>query len=81
MIPFYNNYTGEIIERENGFESIGKFHINLSNGSLNITELPIGVWTRKYKNFLESLMENNILVEDLLEYHKTTTVDFELKIK
>lgn len=44
---------------------------------IKITELPIGKWTRNYKDFLEKMIENNI-IEDFKEYHKTDSVHFEI---
>lgn len=35
---------------------------------LEITELPIGTWTRNYKNFLEEL-DLKEEIDDIREYH------------
>jgi DNA topoisomerase-2 len=51
------------------------------NCNLIIKELPINKWTRNYKNFIEEMMEKEGDIEDMLEFHKTDSVHFELKIK
>lgn len=40
----------------------------ISDDELEITELPIGKWTRDYKTFLEELMTKDE-IEDIREYH------------
>lgn len=74
--PNYKGYTGNI-EFENGkFLVTGKYEIlDIDEGQLEITELPIGKWTRDYKTFLEALaMKDEI--EDIREYHKENRVHF-----
>lgn len=46
---------------------------------IEITELPIGKWTRDYKNFLEELMQKEE-IEDIREYHQENRVHFILKV-
>ena len=43
--------------------------------------MPIKKWTRDYKNMLEDMMMEGELIEDVLEFHKDNTVDFEIKLK
>lgn len=78
MSPWYKGFTGEIIRSNQGIETKGTFTVDLINNFLRITELPVGRWTRKYKNYLEELMEKQNLIEDIWEYHKTNSVDFEI---
>jgi len=61
-----------------GFIIKGTFNI-LSEDTIEITELPIGKWTRDYKNFLEELMnpkEGEPEIEDIREYHAGNRVHF-----
>lgn len=59
--PWYNNFTGDIINLGNdSYMSKGKFKIT-SYKSIEITELPIGTWTDNYKEFLEELCDDNSL--------------------
>lgn len=59
LIPYYRGFTGTIEKDTNGkFICSGKYSINEKgdNVIITITELPVGVWTDKYKEFLEDLM-------------------------
>lgn len=40
----------------------------ISDDEIEITELPVGKWTRDYKNFLEELAQKEE-IEDIREYH------------
>lgn len=57
MTPFYKGFVGDIIPDEENFIVNGKYECDLVNNILKITELPIGKWTRNYKNFLEKIMQ------------------------
>lgn len=46
---------------------------------LRITELPIGKWTRDYKNFLEELAQGDE-IEEIREYHEENRVAFALSV-
>lgn len=76
--PFYKNYNGTFIKKPKGYDVFGKYEVKLSENLLNITELPINEWTRKYKNFLEKIMMEKDWIKDYREYHKTDSVDFEI---
>ena len=51
----------------------------LSETELEITELPIGKWTRDYKNFLEELAQKDEISE-IREYHMENRVHFVLEV-
>jgi DNA topoisomerase-2 len=54
MHPWYKGYTGTIVEQDGKHIVTGIYNI-LEDNELEITELPIGKWTRDYKTFLEEL--------------------------
>ena len=55
LIPWYRGFRGSINKISlKSFESKGLYHFE-SDDKLIITELPVGVWTDKYKEHLESL--------------------------
>ena len=59
ITPYYEGYKGRIIqdsENESRYLFIGNYEV-MGTDKIRITELPIGVWTDKYKVFLEKLME------------------------
>lgn len=59
LIPNYNNFKGTITETDKpgSYKVLGKWE-RIDKYRIYITELPIGTWTQKYKEFLEDLLEN-----------------------
>ena len=68
MHPWYKGYSGSIELQPDGRYLVTGHFNELDEDEIEITELPIGKWTRDYKNFLEDLMQKEI-IEDLREYH------------
>ena len=72
--PWYKGYQGsiEIAENAQGKDSYivtGTYNIPEDEENvLEITELPLGKWTRDYKNFLEELAAKDE-IEEIREYH------------
>ena len=80
MKPWYRGYLGEIdsVGADGKHNVTGVFKI-LNDTELEITELPIGKWTRDYKTFLEELCQKEI-VEDFREYHQENRVHFVIQV-
>lgn len=59
----------------------GNYEI-LDDNQLRITELPIGKWTRDYKEMLEEMAQNEKekIVENIREYHQQNRVDFIVEV-
>lgn len=61
MTPWYRGFTGNIVPtsyyngRANKFDTIGKYEF-MGNQTIYVSELPIGIWTTKYKEHLENLI-------------------------
>lgn len=65
MKPWYRGFNGTIEEKENesgNYISKGKWQ-KMSDTQLKITELPVGMGITTYKEYLESLIENNMSVK------------------
>jgi DNA gyrase/topoisomerase IV subunit B len=59
MTPYFRNFNGVLLQTEPGsYITKGKWE-RLSDAQIKITELPVGCWVTTYKEFLESLIENN----------------------
>ena len=59
MTPHFRNFNGTLLQTEPGsYITKGKWE-RLSDAQIKITELPVGCWVTTYKEFLESLIENN----------------------
>mmetsp|Transcript_48884 Transcript_48884/g.66571 ORF Transcript_48884/g.66571 Transcript_48884/m.66571 type:complete len:82 (+) Transcript_48884:2243-2488(+) len=57
----------------------GKYNV-LDDDELEITELPVGTWTRVYKNYLEELAQKDE-VDEIREYHQENRVHFIITVK
>ena len=68
MHPWYKGYTGSIVAQDGGRHTVTGVYRVLDDDELEITELPIGKWTRDYKTFLEELAVKEE-VEEIREYH------------
>jgi DNA topoisomerase-2 len=61
LSPWYRGFEGSIMKDidSDNYISKGKYEVISIKGThvnINITELPIGTWTDKYKDFLESII-------------------------
>ena len=78
MNPWYKGYTGNIEHKDGKIQVTGVYKV-LGQDMLEITELPIGTWTRNYKNFLEELDQKEE-VDDIREYHQENRVHFVIQV-
>lgn len=61
IIPWFRGFKGiidEIDDCDGKFLSRGTYNIDYDNFIVEINELPIGIWTENYKNFLEKSVYN-----------------------
>jgi len=80
MHPWYKGYTGSIVAAENKHIVTGVYNVlDEEIGELEITELPIGKWTRDYKTFLEELSQKDE-VDEIREYHEENRVHFVIRV-
>ncbi|XP_002737286.1 DNA topoisomerase 2-alpha [Saccoglossus kowalevskii] len=85
MLPSYKGYKGAIEEIEaNRYACSGEIAI-VDNNTLEITELPVRVWTQVYKEtVLEPMLHGSEKVQPLItdykEYHTDTTVKIVVKM-
>jgi DNA topoisomerase II len=83
FIPYYEGYKGTITKIANSKYLIkGKYDI-ISEDKIRITELPIGLWTDDFKEYLEKMTDTTDkngkkitpLVKDYDDMSKDTTID------
>ena len=89
--PWYKNFEGDIsVPKWNGkhYDEIDKMYskgkFTISKHIVTITELPIGIWTDNYKEYLESIMiDSNDKKKKYIESYKSNCSDtkilFEIK--
>lgn len=70
LIPWYLGFKGVIEKTEKGFNSKGIYKW-VDDSTVEITELPIGIWTEDYKEHLESMITANNPVLKSFESHYT----------
>jgi DNA topoisomerase-2 len=76
MTPWYRGFKGTIRETSPGvFVTTGMCAV--SGKTVVVSELPIGVWTNTYKEFLEGLVEKRT-ISDFREKHAEQDVLFEI---
>ncbi len=57
--PYYENFLGDINYINKKFESTGK--ASVKGTQIHITELPVGMWTDKYCEILDALVDNKTI--------------------
>lgn len=70
--PWYLGFTGSIDKTEKGSYISRGIYKWLDNETLEITELPIGIWTEDYKEMLEEMITNNANFLKSFESHYTS---------
>jgi DNA topoisomerase-2 len=72
MLPWYKGYTGNVREISSNcsYEFTGKYTIN--GNCVHITELPIGVWTGYYTEYLSFLQTEKNVKGNKKTYHMST---------
>jgi DNA topoisomerase II len=76
LTPWYRNFTGEIrrIDKHR-YETRGI--LRQQNKKFHLEELPIGIWTDKFKDHLEDLIEKK-KIKSLLNFSTPDKVSFEI---
>jgi DNA topoisomerase-2 len=77
MIPWYRGFKGTIVpDKDHRFLCTGLIK-RINNTTLELSELPIGKWTDPYKQFLETLIEENEII-DYKIHGDDTSVNFKV---
>jgi DNA topoisomerase-2 len=84
LIPWYRGFSGTIVKlTETSFLTKGCYEIH-NNNKLVVTELPIGIWTDKYKEYLETITidtkikSNKQIIRSYNTYCTDVKVHFEI---
>lgn len=84
LVPFYRGFEGQIKLDKAGKTYITKGTYVISDSKIIITELPVGMWTDKYKEFLETLVidSKKPTKKQIIRYYNSyctdTKIHFEL---
>ena len=75
MVPWYRGWKGTVVKEHDGlFSMFGRWR-RIAPTTVEVVELPLEVWTEKYKKHLETLIERKT-VRGYTEHHKINTVHF-----
>lgn len=81
--PWYRGFNGSIERLASGkYRTIGCYEFNDTKRSLTITELPIGVWTDDYKDFIEAMFadKDDSTIADIRYGNSDVIVNIEIII-
>ena len=80
LVPWYIGFKGSVSKKEaGGYITTGKYEF-IDDDNVDISELPIGVWTEDFKNYLEELMTANKFVKDFQSHYTAKNVRFIVKL-
>jgi DNA topoisomerase II len=85
MMPWYRGFTGpiELTDKPGRFKVTGIIKA-LDDNMVEITELPVGMWTQEMKEFLEKEVMGTDkgpgMVKDYEEHHMENTVHFKVQM-
>lgn len=80
LVPWWRGYEGEVSVKDGYLITKGKY--NIIDNKLHITELPIGIWTQDYQEFLETKFLKEKMVTKIEDHHESTnSVHFIVTIK
>ena len=88
FIPYYEGFTGTIVPADtpDKFIVYGTYN-RIGDDCICITELPIGVWTEDYKEFLDAMAQSSTdrngkkvlpIIKDFEDLYTKTTVNFRI---
>jgi DNA topoisomerase-2 len=78
MVPWYKGFKGTIVKEpeDNKYLTTGVWK-RINTTTIEVTELPIGKWTQTYKEFLDSLVEENEII-DYKNNSDDVNIDFKI---
>ena len=86
--PWYKHFKGKILIPEWDGKQYNEINKRYSKGIYNIKgniiivdELPLGIWTNNYKEFLENLIEKDKYIDSYISHSTDVLVKFEIKCK
>jgi len=78
MLPWYRGFRGKIttLNKKNNWLTKGVYTV-LNTNTVHITELPIGMWTNKYKSILDEIMlKKDIYLKDYKNDSSESKINF-----
>jgi DNA topoisomerase-2 len=76
--PWFRGFKGTVVEEDGGYVVRGQYTYNAKTKTLIITDLPVGVWTSKFKHSLDAYCEKKEIVKDYTDTSTDVDVHFEV---
>lgn len=78
LVPWFRGFKGTITEEDDGYSVKALYTYNSKTKTLIVTDLPVGVWTSKFKHLLDAYCEKKELVKDYVDTSTDIDVHFEV---
>jgi len=76
--PWYRGFKGTITQEEGGYSVKAEYTYNPKTKTIHVSDLPIGVWTSKFKHMLDAYCEKKELVKDYTDTSTDLEVCFDI---
>jgi DNA topoisomerase-2 len=84
MNPYFRNFNGNVEYIKPNEYMVNGIYQKISDDTIKITELPVGIWTTSYNEFIEKKCEKIKSIQPLIQSYKKAytdeSIDFTLKI-
>ena len=81
LVPWYRGYRGTISLHKDRLHWTSEGSLKLeTDGCWHVRELPIGLWTGKFKDHLEKLVLKKNLITSIATYNTPNTVHFKFRV-
>ena len=76
--PWYRGFKGTITQEEGGYSVKAEYTYNPKTKTIHVSDLPIGVWTSKFKHMLDAYCEKKEFVKDYTDTSTDLEVCFDI---
>jgi|JI6StandDraft_1071083.scaffolds.fasta_scaffold14867_5 DNA topoisomerase-2 len=82
LLPWYKGYLGDIVMKPNGksVETRGVIEATDDPTMIHVTDLPVGRWTKDYKEQLDKFIDEDRTVVTIKEHHTDNKIHFEIQL-
>ncbi len=83
LLPWFRGFTGDVVSEGDGkYTTYAVWEFIDKDRMMRITDLPINVWTDKYKSFCEKLLtDKDTPLQDIIYDHDDINIDIKLIFK
>lgn len=78
LSPWFRGFNGTITEEDGSYCVKARYTYNPKTKTIIVTDLPVGVWTSKFKHMLDGYCEKKELVKDYTDTSTDVDVHFEV---